>query len=89
MRSPACRPSPVWQGHSQLFHRGRAVHARALLTGLPVKDQRALLNDVDPAKWREIAETVDGFARILPQLVLLTAVWQRSFPTASRLIGAA
>ena len=63
--------------------------ARALLTGLPVKDHRALLKDVDPAKWREIEETVDGFARILPQLVLLTAVWQRSFPTASRLIGAA
>jgi halocarboxylic acid dehydrogenase DehI len=63
--------------------------ARALLTGLPVKDHRALLKDFDPAKWREIEETVDGFARILPQFVLLTSVWQRSFPSASRLIGAA
>ncbi|HEX2329382.1 MAG TPA: halocarboxylic acid dehydrogenase DehI family protein [Candidatus Angelobacter sp.] len=63
--------------------------ARALLTGLPVKDHHAVLKDVDPAQWREIEDTVDSFARVLPQFVLLTAVWQRAFPTASRLIGAA
>jgi hypothetical protein len=63
--------------------------ARALLAGLPVKDHRALLKDVDTAKWREIEETVDSFARLLPQFVLLTAVWERSFPGTSRLIGAA
>src|SRR5947207_14798636 len=63
--------------------------ARALLTGLPVKDHRALLKDLDPAKLREIEETVDSFARILPQFVLLTAVWERSFPGLPRLIGAA
>src|SRR5438309_2292022 len=62
---------------------------RALLTGLPVKDHRALLKDLDPAKWREIEETGDSFARLLPQFALLTAIWQRSFPSASRLIGAA
>jgi hypothetical protein len=62
---------------------------RALLTGLPVKDHRAALKEVDPAQWREIEETVDGFARLLPQFVLLTSVWQRSFPSAARLIGAA
>lgn len=62
---------------------------RALLTGMPVKDHRALLKDLGPEKWREIEETVDGFARNLPQFVLLTAAWQRSFPSASRLIGAA
>ncbi len=62
---------------------------RALLTGLPVKDHRALLKQMDPNQWRETEETVDGFARNLPQFVLLTAVWIRSFPTASRLIGAA
>jgi len=62
---------------------------RALLTGLPVKDHRATLNEFDPAQWHEIEETVDGFARLLPQFVLLTSVWQRSFPTAARLIGAA
>ena len=63
--------------------------ARALLTGLPVKDHRALLKDLPPAQWREIEETVDAFARLLPQFALLTATWQRSFPSASRLIGAA
>jgi hypothetical protein len=70
--------------HTELNRR-----ARALLTGLPVRDHRALLKDLDPAQWREIEETVDGFARLLPQFTLLTAVWQRSFPNASRLIGAA
>jgi hypothetical protein len=63
--------------------------ARALLTGMPVKDHRALLKELDPSKWREIEDTVDSFARLLPQFVLLTAVWQRSFPSALRLIGAA
>jgi hypothetical protein len=63
--------------------------ARALLSGMPVKDHRSLLKDLDPAQWREIEETVDGFARLLPQFVLLTSVWQRSFPSAARLIGAA
>ena len=63
--------------------------ARALLTGLPVRDHRAMLKDIGPAQWRDIEETVDGFARMLPQFALLTAVWQRSFPSASRLIGAA
>jgi len=63
--------------------------ARALLTGFPVKDHRVILKDVDPAQWREVEDTIDGFARILPEIVLLTAIWQRSFPSASRLIGAA
>lgn len=63
--------------------------ARALLTGLPVKDHRSLLKDLNPAQWQEIEETVDGFARLLPQFVLLTSVWQRSFPSAGMLIGAA
>jgi len=63
--------------------------ARALLAGMPVKDHRAVLKDLDPTQWRDIEETVDSFARLLPQFTLLTSVWQRSFPTASRLIGAA
>lgn len=62
---------------------------RSLLAGLPVKDHRALLKDVDARQWQEIEETVDGFARNLPQFVLLTSVWLRSFPAASLLIGAA
>jgi hypothetical protein len=41
--------------------------ARALLAGIPVKDHRALLKELDPAQWREIEETVDGFGRLLPQ----------------------
>jgi hypothetical protein len=61
---------------------------RALLAGMPVRDHRALLKDLDAAQWRELEETVDGFARLLPQFTLLTSVWQRSFPNASRLIGA-
>jgi hypothetical protein len=63
--------------------------ARALLAGMPVRDHRALLKDLDATQWREIEETVDGFARLLPQFTLLTSVWQRSFPSASRMIGAA
>jgi hypothetical protein len=63
--------------------------ARALLSGMPVRDHRAIVKDLPPAQWREIEETVDGFARLLPQFTLLTSVWQRSFPSASRLIGAA
>jgi hypothetical protein len=63
--------------------------ARALLAGMPVRDHRALLKDLDATQWREIEETVDGFARLLPQFALLTSVWQRSFPSAARLIGAA
>jgi len=62
---------------------------RALLAGLPVRDHRAILKDLTPAQWREIEEMVDGFAQLLPEFTLLTSVWQRSFPNASRLIGAA
>jgi len=63
--------------------------ARALLNGMPVKDHRAALRHITDEEWQDIEETVDGIARMLPQFVLLTAIWQRSFPIASRLIGAA
>src|SRR5438270_3508553 len=63
--------------------------ARALLSGLPVKDHRAILKDLTAEQWSEIEEMVDGFAQFLPEFTLLTSVWQRSFPNASRLIGAA
>jgi hypothetical protein len=72
------------KAHEELNRR-----ARALLAGLPVKDHRSLLKDLNPAQWNDIEETVDSFARLLPQITLLTAVWQRSFPSAARLIGAA
>ncbi len=63
--------------------------ARSLLAALPVKDHRARLSALRPSEWQEIEETVDSLARMLPQFVLLTEVWLRSFPAASRLIGAA
>jgi hypothetical protein len=62
---------------------------RALLTGIPVRDHRSVLEKLSPEQRYDVEETVDGCARLLPQLVLLTAVWQRSFPSALRLIGAA
>src|SRR6266404_798335 len=43
-----------------------------LLNGLPVRDHRALARGLAPADWREIEETVDGFARLLPQFALST-----------------
>jgi hypothetical protein len=63
--------------------------ARALLAGMPVKDHRSIVKDLDAKQWHEIEDTVDSLARLMPQFVLLTSVWQRSFPSASRLIGAA
>ena len=56
-----------------------AKRVTALLVGLPVKDHRGAGKAITSADWREIEETVDGFARVLPQFVLLSAVWQRSF----------
>src|SRR5947209_10165516 len=35
---------------------------RALLTGLPVKDHRRVLKDLDPAKWREMEGSGARFA---------------------------
>jgi hypothetical protein len=57
-----------------------AKRALGLLTGLPVKDHRALVKDVTPTQWQEIEQTVDSFARLLPQFALVCAAWQRSFP---------
>ena len=51
---------------------------QALLTGLPVKDHRAAGKQIEPGRWREVEETVDGIARLLPQFAVLSAVWQRS-----------
>jgi hypothetical protein len=57
-----------------------AKRVAALLVGLPVKDHRSAGKNIAPATWREIEETVDGFARLLPQFALLSEVWHRSFP---------
>jgi hypothetical protein len=56
--------------------------AVGLLNGLPVRDHRATARHVTAEQWKDIEEMVDGFARLLPQFALLTAVWQRSFPSA-------
>jgi Halocarboxylic acid dehydrogenase DehI len=62
--------------------------AVALITGLPVRDHRAARH-VTAAQWQDVEETVDGFARLLPQFSLLAAVWQRSFPRVRTAIFAA
>jgi hypothetical protein len=57
-----------------------AKRVAALLIGLPVKDHRSAGKQIAPGTWRDIEETVDGFARLLPQFALLSEVWHRSFP---------
>jgi hypothetical protein len=88
----------AWLDSQKLFHDPSFINegdelgrrARALLTGLAVKDHRALLKNLDAAKWQEIEETVDSFACLLLQFVLLTALWERALPGGEpRLIGAA
>lgn len=64
------------------FHRSSdeiARRTRSLLSGLPVRDHRKLAKALSPVQWREVEETVDGFARTLPQMILFSAVWKRSF----------
>ena len=65
------------------FQRSRedvSKRSLGLLVGLPVRDHRSLARRVEPAAWRDIEETVDGFVRSLPQLSLTIAVWLRSYP---------
>jgi halocarboxylic acid dehydrogenase DehI len=72
--------------HAPAFLRARDEvnrHALALITGMPVSDHRAEFRQIPPAQWREIEETIDGFARLVPQFALACAVWQRSFPLAA------
>jgi len=63
------------------FHRSSdeiARRIRSLLSGLPVRDHRKLAKVLSPLQWKEVEETVDGFARTLPQMILFSAVWKRS-----------
>jgi hypothetical protein len=60
----------------------------ALLTGMPVKDHRALGKNIDPKQWRDIEELTDTLARILPQFALISAIWLRSFPHLGQIIAA-
>jgi hypothetical protein len=55
-----------------------AKRVQGLLIGLPVRDHRSADKNIDPARWREVEEAVDGIARLQPQFALLAAVWRRS-----------
>ena len=87
----------VWFDSKKLLRDASFTHAkeevaqrsRALLGGLPVGDHRRASKKIGAKEWREIEETVDGFVRQLPQMALLTAVWQRSFPTSMSRVRAA
>lgn len=61
-----------------------AQRAAALTVGMPVRDHRALGKAIPPAKWWEIEQTMDNFARLLPGLALLSIVWRRSFSNVSQ-----
>lgn len=54
--------------------------ALGLLVGLPVRDHRREARKVTAQQWRDIEETVDSYARLLPQLALALAVLHRSYP---------
>jgi hypothetical protein len=60
----------------------------SMLVGLPVKDHRASGKQIAPEQWRNIEETVDDSARLLPQMTLVTSIWRRSFATAYQIIAA-
>jgi Halocarboxylic acid dehydrogenase DehI len=63
----------------QLAKDGIGRRAQALTVGLPVSNHRVTTRGVPPQRWRDIEQTVDGFARQLPQFALLAYVWRRSF----------
>jgi len=81
----------VWTDMKRLlndsaFQRARDDAAKRCLghiVGLPVRDHRAGIRTLAAGDWREIEETIDGFARLFPQFALATAVWHRSFPQFS------
>lgn len=77
----------VWIDAKRLFQERSFLRARdeimarsrALLTGIPVGDHRRMARGITPSQWSDIEESVDGFVRLLPQFVLFSTVWQRSF----------
>lgn len=86
----------VWTDSKKLMGQPAFIRARdevskrslALIDGLPVRDHRKLARTVTPERWREIEETVDTFSQLMPQLALIAAVWQRSFPYSVAAIAA-
>lgn len=81
----------VWLDSKKLlndatFSRARedvSKRALGLVLGLPVRDHRQEAKTLVSSQWREIEETVDGLARLTPQLALLAAIWYRSFGTSA------
>jgi len=79
-----------WLDSKRLFHDANVLQARdqtakragGLIVGLPVKDHRAALRQLDAGQWREIEQLVDNYARLMPQLALLSVTWQRSLAVA-------
>jgi hypothetical protein len=77
----------VWVDSKKVFSDKKFLVARdevakrsmGLITGLPVKDHRELCKTVSGEQWQEVEDTVDSFARLLPQFALICRVWQRSF----------
>jgi Halocarboxylic acid dehydrogenase DehI len=88
--------SAVWMDTKKLLTQPQFLRARdeinkrtaSLLVGLPVKDHRAQGKRISPEDWRNIEETIDDAARLLPQMSLVTGIWRRSFATAFQIIAA-
>jgi hypothetical protein len=60
-----------------------------LIAGMPVGDHRRHAKNLSPDQWRDLEEMTDSFVRMMPQMALIAAVWQRSFPqSGSALIAA-
>ncbi len=82
----------VWMDSKKVFGNREFLKARdevarrsmGLLAGLPVKDHRQLGRHLTAQQWREVEESVDGVARLLPQMAVLVSVWQRSFALLPR-----
>jgi len=80
----------LWLDSKRLFHDANFVQARdqaakraiGLIVGIPVKDHRAAARPIDVGQWREIEQLVDNYARLMPQLALLSVTWQRSLAVA-------
>jgi Halocarboxylic acid dehydrogenase DehI len=78
----------VWMDAKKLLAQPNFMRARddinrrtlGLVAGMPVADHRKHIKGLSPNQWRDLEEMVDGFVRVLPQMALISAVWQRSFP---------
>ena len=78
----------VWMDSKKMLAQPTLIRAKddvarrslGLIAGMPVHDHRKHAKDVTPDQWRDVEEMVDGFVRLLPQMALIAAVWQRSFP---------